>query len=183
MLDEGAQALLSIGIAGGLSVDLGPGDVVLADAVVGHGDARRETHGLWRARVEVELRGSRVGAIYASQNAVRSPEHKSELHRTHGAVAVDMESGGVAAAANAAGVPFLALRVIADPAHRAIPRAALHGLAPDGRQRALAVLLQLVRRPGETPGLIGLARDSMTALARLRRVTSLGNALFTPPVA
>ena len=183
MLDRGARALLSVGIAGGLTAELGPGDVVLADAVIGHGDARRETHGSWRTLVQAEIRDSQIGAIYASQSAVHSPEHKSELHRAHGAVAVDMESGGVAAAADAAGVPFLAVRVIADPAHRAIPRAALHGLAPDGRQRPLAVLLQLVRRPGDTPGLIGLARDSNAALARLRRVASLGNALFTPPVA
>ena len=183
MLDQGAQALLSLGIAGGLAAGLNPGDVILSDLVIGHDNARREAHRPWRMRVEAELDGVRVGSIYASQGTVQSPEHKSDLHQTHGAMAVDMESGGVSAAAETAGVPFLALRVIADPAHRAIPRAALHGLAPDGRQRAMAVLLQLMRRPGDVPGLIGLARDSKAALARLRRVAALGSALFTPPVA
>ena len=181
MLDQGAEALLSLGIAGGLATGLSTGDVVLGDAVIGHDNVRRETHQSWRGQIQAALQGVYIGAICASQNAVRSPEEKSSLHQVHGAMAVDMESGGVSAAADTAGVPFLALRIVADPAHRAIPPAALHGLAPDGRQRALAVLLQLLRRPGDAPGLIVLARDSKAALAQLRRVATLCDALFTPP--
>ena len=181
MIDQGAQALLSIGIAGGLAHDLSPGDIVLANMVIGHEGNSRETHGPWRLRVEAELTTVRIGAIYASAHAVDTPEHKAALHRQHGAIAVDMESAGVAEAAAGAGRPFLAVRVIADPARRAIPSAALHGLGPDGERRPFAVMARLLRQPREMLPLIRVGRDSQTALNRLRGVASLGRALFTPP--
>lgn len=182
MIDQGAQGLLSIGIAGGLAHDLSPGDTVLADTVIGHEGRRRETHGPWRLSVEAELAMVRIGAIYASPEAAHTPEHKSALHRQHGAIAVDMESAGVAEAAAGAGTPFLALRIIADPALRAIPSAALHGLGPGGERRPFAVLARLLYQPWELLPLIRVGRDSQTALNRLRGVASLGRALFTPPV-
>ncbi len=65
---------------------------------------------------------------------------KATLRAASGALAIDMESAAVAEAAAEAGVPFLVLRVIADPADRAIPPVALHGVAPDGSRRPWAVL-------------------------------------------
>ena len=51
---------------------------------------------------------------------------------------------------------------------------ALDELVPDGTTRPLAVLLELMLRPWELPGLMRLGRDSSTALAGLRRVAALG---------
>src|SRR5262249_60264974 len=78
---------------------------------------------------------------------------RAALRGAGGGAAVDMESPAGAGEAVAAGLPFLVIRAIADPAGRALPAAALAGLAPDGSARPWAVLLSLLRRP---PQLIGL---------------------------
>ncbi|MGD8809099.1 MAG: hypothetical protein PVG24_05810 [Gammaproteobacteria bacterium] len=182
LVEQGAGALLSIGIAGGLDASLRPGDVILPDIVVGAGDTRRGVSAEWHAAVIQEVPNPAIGTLYASADPACSVAEKAALHAASGALAIDLESGAVAIAAAEMAVPFLVLRVIADPADRAIPRAALHGVGPDGNRRPLAVLSRLILRPADLPALIALARDSNAALRQLRRVASLGAALFAPPL-
>jgi len=181
LIEDGAVALLSIGIAGGLDAALRPGDIVLPDIVIGAGGTQRRASPEWHAAVIQEVPKPAIGPLLASDQPACSVAEKASLRAASGALAVDMESGAVATAAEQAGIPFLALRVIADPADRAIPRTALRGVAPNGDRRVLAVLGGLLLRPADLPALISLARDSNAALRQLRRVASLGRALFTPP--
>ena len=181
LVDDGAVALLSIGIAGGLDAALRPGDIVLPDTILGATGAQHRASAEWHAAVMQELPRVAIGALLAARKPIGTVAEKAAVRAASGALAVDMESGAVAEAAGEADVPFLALRVIADPADRAVPPAALHGIAPDGSRRPLAVLLRLVMRPSDLPPLIRLARDSDAALRQLRRVASRGSALFTPP--
>ena len=90
------------------------------------------------------------------------------LAQTRARVA-DMESHVVARAAAAAGVPFVAIRVVSDPSNRAIPLAALAGLTDEGRVNGRAVAGTLLRRPWEC---------NRYADARARR--SAGDAPATP---
>jgi adenosylhomocysteine nucleosidase len=182
LVERGAAALLSIGIAGGLDAALRPGSIVLPDVVLGPGGAARRVSAAWHTAVIQEVARPAIGTLYASAEPACSVAEKAALRAATGALAVDMESAAVAMAAAETDLPFLVLRVIADPADRAIPRAALYGVAPDGRQRPFAVLARVALRPGEIPALIGLARDSKAALRQLRRVASRGPALFTPPL-
>lgn len=181
LVAEGATALLSIGIAGGLDAALRPGDVVLPDVVIGSDGIQRRAAPEWHAAVLQDVPSPAIGALLAAAAPACTVAEKAALRAQTGALAVDMESGAVALAAADADVPFLALRIIADPADRAIPRAALKGVAADGSRRPLAVLGGLLLRPGDVPALISLARDSKAALRQLRRVASLGRALFSPP--
>jgi nucleoside phosphorylase len=120
-----------------------------------------------------------VGRIAGSDSAVATPDAKRRLSVLTGAIAVDMESHGVAAAAQAAGVPFLVLRAVADPAERPVPPLAMAGLGADGRLRPWPVLAALARRPGTVPALLRLAGDTRRGLFALRRVA----ALVPPPFA
>lgn len=181
LVAEGAVALLSIGIAGGLDAALRPGDVVLPDTIMGASAGPRLASAMWHAAVMQDVPKAAIGILFAGRQPLCTVAEKAALRAASGALAIDMESGAVAEAAIEAGVPFLVLRVIADPADRAIPPAALHGIAPDGNQRPFAVMRQLLARPGDIRSLIRLARDSEAALRQLRRVASLGRALFTPP--
>ncbi|MEX0644518.1 MAG: hypothetical protein WD076_04365, partial [Parvularculaceae bacterium] len=67
------------------------------------------------------------------------------------------------------GVPFAAIRAIADPANRALPAAALNAVAPDGSMKILTVLIASAKAPGEFPALLKLGADSEKALKTLRR--------------
>ncbi len=79
-----------------------------------------------------------------------------------------MESHIAARLAAQHGVPFAALRIIADPAERGLPEAALLGMRPDGGMDAGAVMRALVRRPGDIPALIRTAMDAGAAFAALK---------------
>jgi adenosylhomocysteine nucleosidase len=170
MLAEGASGLISFGIAGGLDPSLGPGVAIVAERVL-DGDRRDfACDEAWVARLMLAEGAHDSGPILGTDRPVMTVEDKRRLHRRTGALAVDMESHAVAEVADRAGVPFVAIRAIGDPASRAIPRAALAGLGPDGRTRALPVLAALLRRPGDFRAIWRLAQDTNRALAALRRL-------------
>ncbi len=180
LIANGADSLLSFGLAGGLDPTLAPGTAVIADAVIDPGGARLEVDADWRDALlalfpwEPPLRATIAGR----DQAVASIAAKRALRAESGAVAVDMESHAVAGAAAEAGLPFAAIRAVADPADRAVPRAALAGLGPEGETRPWAVLGEIVLRPWELPALIAIAGDARRALAKLERCAAFGAPLF-----
>jgi adenosylhomocysteine nucleosidase len=173
-ISEGAAGILSFGIAGGLDPELAPGAAILATAVVAGGE-RWGADAAWRERLAARLPGAIVGDLAGVDLPVMTRADKYALVAATGAVAVDMESHIAARLAAAHGVPFAALRVICDPAARAIPPAAIAGTREDGGTDLSAIFLALLRGPGQLPAMIRLAGDARIAfgvLARCRR--SLG---------
>jgi adenosylhomocysteine nucleosidase len=126
----------------------------------------------WRQRAADRLPEALSLAIAGSDRALVGVADKAALRCASGAAAVDMESHAVAQEAVAAGLPFLVIRAIADPAGRALPAAALAGLSPDGSARPWAVLLSLLGRPDQLVGLVRLIGDSAAGFAALGRVGS-----------
>ncbi len=90
-----------------------------------------------------------------------------------GAVAADMESHIVGRIAAESGLPFAILRVIADPAERQLPPAALVGMRNDGAIDFRAVLASLAANPGQLLALMRLAVDTARARATLLRCHNL----------
>ncbi len=180
LLAEGAGALISFGIAGGLDIGLSPGSLVVADAVVPPEGPSIETDPRWRGSFFACLTPGEatVATIAGYDRVVATVADKRALLDRTGAVAVDMESHGVAVAARAAGVPLLVLRVVADPAARAVPSAALHALGADGRTRPAPLLGRLATRPWELLPLVRIALDSRRALRVLDRVAAVDPAAF-----
>ena len=88
------------------------------------------------------------------------------------------ESAIVARAAERHGLPFAILRVIADPAHRPLPSAALVAMRADGGIDVAAVLGALLRNPAQLPALIRLGLDSREAFSALVRARALLGANF-----
>jgi hopanoid-associated phosphorylase len=177
LIGAGVQGLVSFGLAGGLVPGLAAGDLVVAEAVVLPDGARIAADPGWRDRLLRVLRAGGVeaagGALAGSERLVASTAAKATLHAIAEACAVDMESHVVAAAAAAAGLPFLVARAIADPSGRAGPSVAQRALGAAGEVRPAAVLRGLLRRPREVAALVRLGRDSARGLATLRRVAAL----------
>jgi hopanoid-associated phosphorylase len=165
----GAAAIVSVGVSGALRPDLSPGDLLVADAV--KSDLEEFTvsdlllSGLELEKPAISLRRA---VLFGSDEIVATILAKARLASQHGADAVDMESHGAARAARATGLPFAAIRAIADPASRALPKAALNAVAADGSTRTLAVLFECAKAPGDFPALLQLGADSAAALRTLR---------------
>lgn len=163
-----AKCLISFGIAGGLAPHLGAGDVILSAEVIGQ-DRR------WRAneRIQKEVSnlarriGAAEGPVLGAGDLLATEDGKARAWRETGALAVDMESAIVARVAEAAGIPFLVLRTIADPASRELPSAALIPLSQDGTPALTRVLGDVLRRPRQIAALWGLARETRQALLAL----------------
>lgn len=164
-----ARALLSWGVAGGLASALVPGDVLVPERVVSN-DGTWITDRVLRARVQRILGGrSREGGdLYCSRAPVGSLEAKRAL-AARGMLAVDMESAAVAGVAQRAGVPFVAVKSICDPASREIPAVALRLLDPDGGVRWRAVPGVLRGGPRAWRDLYALREDLAAARGSLWR--------------
>lgn len=165
------RGVISFGVAGGLDPDLESGDVVVATDIV-CGDRR------WMAGKEfshqvlsdADLRGRRVirGSLVGVEKVIAARAGKLELRASTGASACDMESHIAADYAAAAGLPFAAIRVISDPATRALPELATHAIKPNGDIDLRKVLRGLARNPSLLKSLVSTGRDFNRALRSLR---------------
>jgi hopanoid-associated phosphorylase len=171
-LDRGAMGVMSFGTAGGLAPDLMPGAIVIADAIDGP-MGRRSTHAVWSERIARALRATlpaariECGPMASVAAPVVTEQQKQALHRTTGALAVDMESHIAAERAYARGLPFVVCRAVVDPAWRTLPPAATAGLRDDGSTALAPILRELARAPGQLPAMIRLASDARAARSSL----------------
>ena len=165
---DGCDGLLSCGIAGGLAPDLAPGALVLGRKV-------RSAQGLLAAsdvfcdHLAARLPDAVAGIVAAADTVIDDAVTKRSLHKSYGALCVDMESWGLARAALDGGVPFAVLRVVADPAQRTLPSAALAGMDEQGNVRPGRVIRHLLTHPGQLPALIRVAMDTQIALGALAK--------------
>lgn len=176
----GAAAIISIGIAGGLSPDMKPGTLVIGRAVLARG-AATPTDERWRAALAERLPNAVCADVYGSDAVVAACDAKARLHTETQACVVDTESHVVAAVAQRHALPFAVLRVVSDPAVRALPPAACVPLSADGGPDIPAVLASLVRRPAQLLALAQTGIDAAAALvALLRGRRRLGASLAYP---
>jgi adenosylhomocysteine nucleosidase len=169
---RGARALISFGLAGGLSRNAATASVVLPQTIRSEAGAWAADT-TWRGRLAGLLRSDfqlLEGTLFSAADVVLTPEAKARLAASSGADAVDMESAAIAAAAAAAGLPCIALRVIADGPDDALPDNVVSLVGPDGRTR-LRSLTAFVFSPRRLRLLLGLAGRSRQARAELGRVT------------
>ncbi len=163
-----AHCLVSFGVAGALAPELRAGDIVISTEVVS-ADGRWRAEDPFRARVArlTGETGAIAGPVFGASQIIATPSEKRLTWKATGAVAVDLESDIVARIAASAGIPFVVVRTIADTAHRELPPAALIPLADDGTPRLARVLASVLRQPRQVAALIGVARETRTALAAL----------------
>jgi adenosylhomocysteine nucleosidase len=165
------RGVISFGVAGGLDPTLKSGDVVVATEVLA-GDDRWlaglalnddliASVGLGRRRI---VRGRLAGA----EQVVAARHVKAALHSETGAAAVDMESHIAADYAAKAGLPFAALRVVSDPAHRALPALAMAAIKPNGDIDLRKIMRGVVRNPLTLRDLVSTGIDFSRALKSLR---------------
>lgn len=166
MADDGAVALVSIGIAGGLDPALRPGTLIIASGVETAGTVFG-TDAAWAGRLLALLPHARSGLVVGAERIAASPADKAALFRSRGALAVDMESGAVARVAAERRLPFAVIRSVSDPHDRSLPPSALAGLDEEGNARPLAVMMALLRRPGDLGGLIRVGLESRKGLSAL----------------
>jgi len=184
MAREGARALISFGICGGLVPQVKIGDLVLADAVHHHRGHDWATEESWReAMLEAVVAIPRhprvhVGRLTGSSVIVDQPTAKRALAHKCDAIAVDMESHAVAAVADELRLPLLVVRTCSDTVDHHLPIEVLHAISADGSYGVLPATKVLARKPWWIPPLVRLALRTRKALQTLERVILAEDALL-----
>jgi adenosylhomocysteine nucleosidase len=160
--------LISFGVAGGLAPQLRPGTCVIGSAILS-GSNRMPTTQKWSQQLLQTFPDAVSGMLLGVSAPICHPGDKRALHVNTGAIAVDMESHVVAAVGAAHGLPVAAMRVITDPAERALPSSAVAAMRPNGTTNIGAMIRGVLMRPGEIPALFQTAFDALAARATLVR--------------
>ena len=161
MLDRvSPQRVLTCGFAGALNPELKIGDVVFdEDFDAGFGG-------------ELKKLGARPGKFHCSLRVATSVAEKSELRRTTGADAVEMESAVIRTLCRERGIPSATLRVVSDTAREDLPLDFNALMDAEQKLSMLKLTGALIRKPHAVPRLLELQRNTRIAARRLADVLS-----------
>jgi len=136
--------IISAGLAGGLHPSVKRGDIVMPDAILTE-DGKRLAIGL---QMSADQRAARpdvhVGPLLTIDRVAFKASEKASLGQKFGALAVDMETLGVAEVCRREKQRFLSVRVISDPVDEQLP----------AEIERLVTRKTLVRKIGATAGTI-----------------------------
>jgi len=149
------ELLISLGYSGALKEQLKPGDVFHGNEIESPG------HKIFRNQQQ----GHRLLSV---AKLAASKEKKLQLAQEHPeAYAVDMESLILAQAAEEAGIPWRALRVIIDPLHSDLPIDFDRCVNPKGQTAPVLLAQQILTRPLKFPALLQFGRWERKARGQL----------------
>jgi adenosylhomocysteine nucleosidase len=167
LLESGANALMSWGVAVALTPDLKAGRMLLPRAVVAADGIVFPVTGAWHEQFHDEA-ALDVRPLAEAVRLLATPHEKRALGQALQAVAADMESAAVARVAQQAAVPFLVVRAIADDCETPVPGWLLSCVSARGRLRTVHLFSQLLRHPRDVVAVARIARAFFCARSALR---------------
>jgi adenosylhomocysteine nucleosidase len=155
LLDLGPfDHVMVVGIAGGVGPSVDIGDLVIPEVVVDG------TTGIEYRPAPIDAPAAR-GSIVTSDDFIVDPERLAKLI-AQGVIAVDMETGSVAAVCARRGVAWSAVRAISDRAEDGDVEMVKLAKA-DGTPDGAAVARYFVKHPGRIPYMLKVGRGAMLA--------------------
>jgi hopanoid-associated phosphorylase len=173
LIGEGAERLLSFGLAGALDPSLTTGDLIVGKEIY-TADERWVCDAAWQADLLARLPAARGGIIWGADRVIAEAAAKKDLFTQTKAQIVDMESHIVAAVAAKAGIPFAVLRVVVDPQEMSLPPLALNALDEAGKPDIARILCGLFCDPLQIGGLIKLGNKTKRAMEELNKACGQG---------
>lgn len=165
------QILISAGFAGGLNPLFKRHDILLADSVIDHSGQQIILNNEGRQiQRPLDWPNLHVGKLLTLDHVVRDPSEKQSLYQRHQALAVDMETFAVAEVCRRRNVPFLAVRIIHDPADETLPPDIEKLLNQKTETARLgAALGALWKRPSSIKDMWALKENSLVASKKLAK--------------
>ena len=157
------NGLVSLGFAGALEASIKPGALIVADAVIDSVSAER-----FHCRQDLlVVPNAHHGALVSVPEVAASAEEKRSLGARWRAMAVDMESAGIARAAVEAGLPFAAVRSITDGSNQSFAIDFQRCRSEHGGLSYWKIIWEALKSPKGIQDLIQLAGNSRRAAGNL----------------
>ena len=162
--------VISTGFAGGLDESMARGDILMADQIIDTSDRRLDIDLMLDHESLAATHHVHIGRLLTSDRVIADPAEKQALGRRYGALAVDMETMGVADICRRERIRFLSVRVISDPLNHTLP----DDIDYLAKQRTTAGRLgaaagAIFRRPGSLKDMWQLKEDAILASERLAK--------------
>jgi adenosylhomocysteine nucleosidase len=155
------EAVVSTGFCGALDPNFREGQIVIAtEALDLDADVTFECG-------TVDAETPFASGVLVSQDRIANYAAEKQQLRERGAVAIDMETGGVAARAKRAGLPFYSIKVVSDRADESFPLDINSMRSPDGRIRRVKIGVHALTHPKLLPQLLHWKRRSRFAAKAL----------------
>ncbi len=163
---EELTGLVSTGFCGALDPALQPLDIVVTTALVSS-----VPNGDFEGALPRSLPGAcgsvRSGTLLSMDRVASTSAEKSELFKTTGAAAIEMEAAGVAQKAQEYNLPFYCIRVVTDTATESFPLDFNRMRSPDGHFSRTRIVAAALARPTVFPKLIELNKTCKLAAEAL----------------
>lgn len=172
---DGCQMLVSWGCAAGLDPKMRSGDLLLVHRVWTSDPQPLVVEPLVLNEMARALPRDMTwqrGDLAETSKLLHTPADKHRLWCRTGAHLADMETAAIATAAERAGVPWAAIRVVVDEAGDAIGHAISQSINSRGHVAISRMAWELARAPGQIPDLMRLASAFRRTRAVLDRAAS-----------
>lgn len=178
LIDAGATALVSFGVAGGLAPGLRSGTLFCPSCVLDERSHDYQPDASWRSALIRRLATTNLprvdeGTLLSLPSPLLSVAEKGAMRERHQALAVDMESAAIAAVAGDYRIPFIVLRAIVDEREDNVPAELQASIDAWGRPFAGRLLVTLLRHPSLLTHLPGLATRMNKATHALRAAANV----------
>jgi hypothetical protein len=162
--------VVSAGTCGALAPELGAGDLVLPESVIGLAGERLNVTPGAHALAAALAPAARRGLLLTSRDVLATPEDKAERFQATAAAAVDLESAVILAWASRQGHPSLVVRAVADTAHQYLPAELVGLVTPEGKLLTGGILALTFTHPTTIPRALLLRRGTRRALRSVARL-------------
>ena len=181
---QACDAVVVLGLGGGLSPDLKTGETILYDTCflfrpeddTSEGEAQTTDFNL-SSSLRQRLMSDGCPAVFAAgltiDFMVTTPDEKLSMGESYGAAVVDMESYDVMAAASQLKIPIVVVRVILDEAKQKTPDFNI-GISEDGKMSDAKSAQAMMMRPFAAVNFLLSLRSSMQALRRVSKMVMAG---------
>lgn len=154
--------LISWGTAGGLSKTLNPGDLLLPDVILDKNNVQFTTDSKFKNQIVKLLPNKQTyesGLLAEATIILKGQKEKESFQLQSNAIACDMESAIIAKLASEKGIPFNAIRIVADGHATCIPKSVLESINENGDFSILKFLGKIVLNPKDISKVYRLSKN------------------------
>ncbi|MFT5350884.1 MAG: adenosylhomocysteine nucleosidase [Gammaproteobacteria bacterium] len=184
LLAQKLDGLISFGTAGALSTGMNSGDIVVPENIFDDMGNIYSVSSDWRDTILQHLTSCPAtilkGDLLTTNRVISDIETKKDLREKTGAIAVDMESAHITAAANRHNLPTVTLRFIVDDANMSIPNSILNSTDAFGQVKVLSLATKILLRPLLIQDLIKLGRGFRAAKHSMDWIGSRAEQILLP---